>query len=58
MWGGLVARKKQKHATEMTSDEIAKFVFPKEVHETAKRLAHSEKPPRPGRKSPQEKSND
>jgi len=46
-------RKKPKLAHEMTGDEIAKRVFPKEVHSQLKRIAN----PEPKlRKSPQPKS--
>lgn len=45
--------KKPKHATKMTSDEIAKRVFPTEVHEQLKKAANPD--PNPSQKNSQEK---
>ncbi len=41
--------KKQKHVSEMTTDELAAFVFPPEVVKELKRIAHEE-PSKPRRK--------
>lgn len=38
-------KKRQKPAHEMTSEEIAKRVFPREVHEHLKKVANPEKKP-------------
>jgi len=54
MWGDLVTKpRKRKPASEMTNDELAKRVFPPEVHEHLKRLAHESE----SKKFPQKKSN-
>ena len=35
-------RKSKKHPKDMTTEEIAKTVFPKKVHEELKRIAHKD----------------
>jgi hypothetical protein len=49
--GGLLAMpRKKKHATEMTTDELMKKLFPKEVREHVKDIAQKSR--KPEKKSP------
>lgn len=44
--------KKKKRPHEMTNDELARFVFPKEVAEEAKRIAHAGEKNEPKKRTP------
>ena len=52
----MAEKRRRKPATQMTSDEIARHVFPPEVHEHLKRVANSDEEGqqrrRPSAKSP------
>jgi hypothetical protein len=48
--------RKKKSPNEMTTEELARFVFPKKVVEEAKRIAHENDEKKPPKAEPKKKS--